>query len=241
MLKITFKNQVYELPLSQGEIIGSFCLDENWRSLNYKENSSLSLDVHFYYCVPTHLALALYEHNLVNLPENIDGPVINPQALPLIDLDLQINDTEYDFENEKSVLLGTLSRFPTIDELSHHTFEKNILENSTLWFPSFGQIAVLEKIAFGEKSENKLDISISGRCSDMRGELLFEIKEEKMPFSIIGKIAGYANEFVGFSKEKRFQEIKDCFSLLYNIDKYNLSERVINTEFKGVEIIFNKK
>ncbi len=241
MIKLTFQKQHYELPLLEGQIFVSFSLDDNWRNYDYKAKASVSLGLSILYAVPLEQAIALYKLGLVSLEERIEGPVVNPKKPPILPLTLDINYTHYDMAKDKSISMETLGLFPDIDALANHEFQQNTLANSTLWFPSFGQRAHIDSIAFGDKKANNLDVFVSGYSEDARGKLEFSIQENQLPFRLLGKIAGYSNEFVGYSIEDRVKEIKDGFRIIYPLDDYSYTEHITDTINKGITVQFDKK
>ncbi len=241
MIKLLFQQQHYELPLLEGQISASFSLDDDWRNYDYQAEASISLALSLIYSVPIEQAIALYNLGLVSLAECIEGPVVNPEKPPILPLSLDINYTQYDLVKDKSISMETLGLFPDIDALANHRFQQDTLANSTLWFPGFGQRAQINSIAFGDKKNNSLDAFVSGFSEDARGKLDFVIQESQLPFLLMGKIAGYSNEFVGYSLEDRVKEIKDCFKTLYPMEAYTCTEQITDTINKGIAVQFYKK
>ncbi|SMB79558.1 hypothetical protein SAMN05660772_00417 [Pasteurella testudinis DSM 23072] len=242
MLTIQLQQQSYSLPLAEGLLSGYFTLDENWRDLDYANGgNALFLDLVLTYRVPRQYIDDFYRLYFIDLEERSDGYVIDEDNLPLLRLEIPINRTEFDFEHNKTIILGNLPRFPQLTDLAHQKLDNTILEKSGFFFSSFAN-AQLAQFEFGQAGAQAVDLTLSGKASDGRGELHFQLTESQIPFKLAAKIIGYADQFVGKDIEARAAEIRACFADIYDQQHYIAeSVQVSDQQYLGIEITFRQK
>ncbi|UZR99532.1 hypothetical protein [Chondrinema litorale] len=232
MLKIQYQDKSFELPLSKANLLGSFSLDEDWQQMDYKHgDSALNLCMLLSYRVPT---------SYLTNNDFIWVDAVDQEETALINLELEINHTDFDLDNKKTRVLGEILLFPSLTDLQNQQANQSILQDSTLWFPAYANPTQLNKINFGKIIGNQIEVTCSGDCVDINGKMSFTFTEQ-VDFVISSEIEGYPENFQDFTIQDRFAEIKNCFATIYNIDKYTFEERVKNELTKNVCVDFKLK
>ncbi|NRD20948.1 hypothetical protein HNV08_12900 [Winogradskyella eckloniae] len=159
MLKFTYKNKAYKLPLLEGT------------SNNYISLKDDNFIIELIFSVPSSLIPSLInETNIIQTEEN-----------PILVLNLELNYTKYDFDTQHLITIGNLRLNPNFKDLEHLKLSEKISQESTLYFPGYAKRANIKSIAFGEIVNNKINIEFCGSCIDRNGELNFEVKAIKIP------------------------------------------------------------
>jgi hypothetical protein len=227
MLELTYNGKNYSLPLHSGRLSGSFCLDEDWRDLDYASSgNSLDLTMVLYYSVPQSAFEGLLDMGFVNDVEQ-----------PLLFLEFEILHTQWDHELDQSVLIGNLKRFSGLHDMEGLKLSPEICKNSTLWFPGGMSLADIESIEFGNSAAEQIAVRFSGSTSDRDGRLDFAA-HHTLSFEIEVRIEHGNHVFKGKSVEERFSEIRECFASLYDAKGYSAKERVIDPADNSVAIVF---
>ncbi len=244
MLQVHFNKKSYQLPLLNASIDGSFRLDEDWRNLNYKDGgSSLSLHIILNYSVPREYIKAFWEQSLIDgdfITDDGNGGQINEMYSPIIDMHVEINSTDWDVKKNKSIPIGNLGLFFRIKNMEQLKLDEKIVQNATLWFPSFGTISALAEISFGAVAGNSIDVNIAGSSEDLRGKLEFIINEKTVPFAITCGAGGYTDEFKAFNPAQLIEEIKLCVETIYPAHSFDVEDKIIDGETKSVAVVFRE-
>jgi hypothetical protein len=247
MLRFRYQNTDYQLPMTQGGVHALLNVDENWRELAYeKDGSSLELSIDIGFSLSIEELQHVYETKQADFllaaglareyEANKKGKmVLDTRHLPLVELNLGINYTEWNFENEKTDLIGNIIRYPMLKDLKNLTLDSTICENSTLWFPVM-PITTLSTIRFGETGLNYIDVHFAGHSEDIGGKLDFSLEEKQLPFLMHFRTGGYADEFIGMNIAERFAELKACAATVYDMSRYQVIEKIINKQTKSVQI-----
>ena len=181
--------------------------------MDYKHgDSALNLFLSLSYRVP---ASYLVDNNF------IWADAVSEDETALINLELEINHTDFDLDSMITKVLGEIPLFPSLTDLQNQQANRSILQNSTLWFPAYANPAQLSKINFGKIIGNQIEVTCSGDCVDINGKMSFTFTEQ-VDFVISSEIEGYPANFESFTIQDRFAEIKNCFATIYNIDKYRI-------------------
>ncbi|AFZ03217.1 hypothetical protein [Calothrix sp. PCC 6303] len=232
MLQFTYLEKKYLLNLVEGCMYGSISLDENWRYLNYKNgDSNLNIDLSLFFSPNDKEIDDLGKYGF------IDSCVPNA----LLNLDMSIQQCTYNFKTNKSDLIANIKRFPEIEDFQRCSVSSEILKESTLWFSIMPKLVTLTAINFNQATGNNVSVFFAGHTEDINGKLDFTVNVVQLPFKLKFKIEGYPDRFVGKSIKERFQEIRDCFSSIYDISKYSAEECVVDKQTKEVLIQFMKR
>jgi hypothetical protein len=247
MLRFCYQNTDYRLPMTQGGVHALLSVDENWRALAYeKAGSSLELSIDIGFSLPLKELQYLYKTKqadfllVMGLASEYEVSkkgemALDTRHLPLVELNLGINYTKWNFETEKTDLIGNIIRYPMLKDLQNLTVDSTICANSTLWFPVM-PITTLSAIDFGETSSNRVDVHFAGHTEDTGGRLDFSFEEKQLPFSLYFRIGGYADEFIGMSIAERFAELNACAATVYDLSRYHIIEKIIHKQTKSVQI-----
>ncbi len=240
MLNICFQNRCYTLPLVNGRWWGFVSVDEHWRE--HIAAGSLTQGIELAYHVPFEYIDDFYRFGFISLEERPGGYVVDENKPPLLHLEAAIIHSRYDAESEQAVAIGNLPCFPQLHDLTGQNLSPSILAQSTLFFPSFGALAVLENIAIGNTGDNVLALNMSGNTQDSRGCLVFDLAETHLPFDLFFRIDGYADSFTGWDIAQRAAEIRACFAALYDETQYEAGAVFINNrQYSGMQISFRHK
>lgn len=239
MIQLTIHDKTYPLPLNIGAVTGVCTLDENWRSMDYRNGDAfLALSVNLIYEVPLECTDSLFNQGVV--PLNVDDLAENQRNR--LQLDFEINHFDYNPKTAKMEMHNGFPHFPVPAVLENHRFGGATLEQSTFWFPEFGVPARFSQLGFGPLSEGtQIGFYAEGKVKDAVTELRFSIKEEALPLAYNFQIDGYANEYVGFSEADLIKEIQNCFASLYDAAQYIGSIKITDSTHGGVRISYRLK
>jgi len=153
-----------------------------------------------------------------------------------IPFELSLYFTQSDPDNiNSSVLSAVIPKFmPDPRELQGVVFSDEMVKDARLWLGNeLNYEPTLKAIKFGKIENHKIhmvvDIDIetkNGTCA--AGMNLW------LPLQFYFRAGVYSDDFEGLSSAERFTEIKQCFLDYYNIEDYDLEERVINADKKEV-------
>lgn len=249
MLHIIYNKKSYQFPLIQSSdwdtscIYGSIDLDENWRELNYK-NGGHSLDINAitYFEIPQKYFQDLYHEDFI-YADLIDEVVEEESVLtekPILSFSLEICFSNIiNFTTYQSVLIGNIKRnFPTFEELQYTTLDTTICKASLLQLGCyFNPRLDITQIRIGALKNQVLDLSCTAtfKMGDKIGMIEVNLS---LPVFLSFRIPGYTNQFTSLSIPERFEEIKSCFSSIYDTSAYTTEERIINKTDKQVEVRF---
>lgn len=239
MLRINNDIKTVKLPLKSGVVTGACTLDEDWRAMDYKNiGSHLSFSVALTYEVPLEDTDVLFNQGLVSISS--DDLEDNERNLILLDFDIIHSD--YDPNSGKIIMHQEFPRFPEPSFLEGYQFSEQTLRASNVWFPGFGAPAVFSHVSFGFLKGNfNIGFNCKGSAIDAVAEMTFAIEEESVPLQYDFQVAGYADEFMGFSKEEIIKEIEDCFASLYKRQDYNAHIKITDANHGGVRISYRLK
>ncbi|KPM32531.1 Hypothetical protein I595_949 [Croceitalea dokdonensis DOKDO 023] len=213
MLNLILDHKIYALPLNIGAVTGVYTLDENWRTMDYKNGDGLlALSLSLTYEVPLEVTDALFHQGVV--PLSLDD--LEEGQRNRLQLDFDIGHSSYNPKTAKLDMHNGFPHFPLPAVLENHRFGAATLEQTTCWFPEFGVPARFSQLGFGQLSEGShIGFCAKGKVKDAVAELGFSIGEEALPLAYNFQIEGYANEFVGLSEGDMIKEIQDCFASIY--------------------------
>lgn len=209
---ITYNGTTYTLPMNDCEFKGLFSLDENWRELDYKNgDSSISL-------MASGVILPIPEA-YATLP-NVFGVSEDEMSEAVISFEIDISHTAMDAPVSFVLKpLDVLPLFPTLADIENYSANKAVCADSGFWFGAMAVLAVITDIKIYGVGPTRT-VSITGYAEDTTGRADFVLMLVDQPFSIVVKIAGYSDEFVGTTIEQRKKEIIECFGTVYDIAHY---------------------
>jgi hypothetical protein len=239
---IRYRGASYTFAMTNCRFVGSAGLDEDWRSRRETQGeNSLALSVGGTIVLPSNVLMPLA--NLLgeaSLEAGLEAGLEDLTAAH-IELDIDIGHTHMNApESFVSYPLSSLPLFPTLHDMRDYTANEAVCAKSGFWFGGISTLAKVTEIRiFGVGV--KRTVLICGTAADVTGEVAFALTFADLPFSIVVKIAGYANEFVGVTVAQRQTEITDYFASVYDADGFDATLEYVATHDSGMRYRFVPK